>query len=509
MDVIWPSRRAVCYLCLLSFLSFTLPLVASRIFTVSASPSALSIPQNGRGFSTITTIRNGFNGSVSLSASGVPMGTSVSFNPQTIPAPGAGNSTMTITVGSSTPTGTYPITITDNGGGTQQNTTFSLTVTAQQYDVGIDFRSTQNYVTDPAYAVFDNCLNDGTKQQTRTNSNGQSVTWQWSQRCNEPGDLSNSVDPRLAGVANLFTASGGETLTITLPQPGTYNIRFATGVATGTQCGSGGCPNFIFRDGTIGTQLFTVNPNNPGTGHFIDAANHNWTAAQWPSSNQEQPVTLTGTTLTVSMASGAPGIAHIRITYAQQQQYFTISASPVSLSIAQGNQGTSMIASQIATQSSEGEVPFKRSIVISQAVDVHVLGESPILTVTGIPVFFLLPGTLLLLTIGLCWSLEGRWWPPLDREEFPLKCTEPNFWLASVIISLLIAIVPWLFTRRWYFSGYGLPDIALLWSASILAGMGCYVILWIYRNHRRLQAEERIRLLADAEAARLRARSRT
>src|SRR5271157_2342555 len=173
MDVIRSNRRAVLYLCLLSFLSFTLPLAASGIFRVSASPSALSIPQNGQGVSTITTtIRNGFNGSVGLSASGVPMGTSVSFNPQTIPAPGAGNSTMTITVGSSTPTGTYPITVTGNGGGTQQNTTVSLTVTAQQYDVGIDFRSTQNYVTDPAYAVFNNCLNDGTKQQTRTNSNG-------------------------------------------------------------------------------------------------------------------------------------------------------------------------------------------------------------------------------------------------------------------------------------------------------------------------------------------------
>src|SRR5271166_4967829 len=117
MDVIWPNRRAVLYLCLLSFLSFTLPLAASRIFTVSASPSALSIPQNDQGVSTITaTISGGFNSSISL------------------PAPGAGNSTMTITVGSSTPTGTYPITVTGNGGGTQRNTTVSLTVTALQYD---------------------------------------------------------------------------------------------------------------------------------------------------------------------------------------------------------------------------------------------------------------------------------------------------------------------------------------------------------------------------------------
>ena len=289
-------------------------------FSISASPASLTIAQGNHGTSTITpAISNGFNSAITLSASGVPTGTTVKFNPNPIPAPGSGNSTMTITVGSSTPVGTYPITVTGKGGGIQENTTVTLSVTGQGqvYDVGINFRSTKNYVTDPAYAVFDNCLNDGTNQQTRTNSNGYSISWQWSQKCNTAANESASVDPRLAGIANVFTASGGETLTITVPQPGTYNIGFATGNAAGGQCGAGRCPNFIFKDGASGTQLFTVNPNNPGTGHFIDAANHNWTAAQWPTSNQEQQVTLTGTTLTVSMAPGyAPSIAHIRLTYA-------------------------------------------------------------------------------------------------------------------------------------------------------------------------------------------------
>ena len=35
---------------------------------------------------------------------------------------------MTITVGSNTPTGTYPITVIGNGGGIQQSTTVTLTV---------------------------------------------------------------------------------------------------------------------------------------------------------------------------------------------------------------------------------------------------------------------------------------------------------------------------------------------------------------------------------------------
>src|SRR5271157_3697644 len=100
-------------------------------FTISASPSSLTIKQGNQGTSTITTsITGGFNSSINLSSSGAPSGTTVSFNPNPIAAPGSGSSTMTITVGSTTPTGTYPITVTGNGGGVQQNTTVTLTVTA-------------------------------------------------------------------------------------------------------------------------------------------------------------------------------------------------------------------------------------------------------------------------------------------------------------------------------------------------------------------------------------------
>ena len=40
---------------------------------------------------------------------------------------------MTINVGSSTPIGTYPITVTGNGGGVQQSTTVNLTVTPSDF----------------------------------------------------------------------------------------------------------------------------------------------------------------------------------------------------------------------------------------------------------------------------------------------------------------------------------------------------------------------------------------
>ncbi len=110
--------------------TITLTVVAPPSFTISASPTSLSVAQGNQGTSTITTAaNNGFNSSIALSASGLPSGATATFNPATIPAPGNGNSTITITVGTSTPTGTYPITVTGNGGGTQQRTTITLTVT--------------------------------------------------------------------------------------------------------------------------------------------------------------------------------------------------------------------------------------------------------------------------------------------------------------------------------------------------------------------------------------------
>jgi len=110
----------------------TLTVTSQGNFTISTSPSSLTIPQGNQNTSTITTmVSGGFNNAINLYTSGVPSGTTVTLHPLTIPSPGSGNSTMTITVGSGTPAGTYPITVTGIGGGIQQNTTVSLTVTTQ------------------------------------------------------------------------------------------------------------------------------------------------------------------------------------------------------------------------------------------------------------------------------------------------------------------------------------------------------------------------------------------
>ena len=110
--------------------TMTLVVSGTPSFTLSVSPGSLSIQQGNQGSSTATTaISGGFNSTITLSASGTPAGVIVSFHPTAISAPGAGASTLTLAVGSSTPTGSYPIMVAANGGGIQHTATVTLTVT--------------------------------------------------------------------------------------------------------------------------------------------------------------------------------------------------------------------------------------------------------------------------------------------------------------------------------------------------------------------------------------------
>ncbi len=98
-------------------------------FAIAAAPSSLTIAAGASGTSTITTtVSGGFSSSVALSATGAPSGTTVSFSPTSIAAPGSGSSTMTVSVGSTTTAGSYTITVKGVGGSKTHTATVSLTV---------------------------------------------------------------------------------------------------------------------------------------------------------------------------------------------------------------------------------------------------------------------------------------------------------------------------------------------------------------------------------------------
>jgi len=94
-------------------------------FTLTASPSSLTMTQGGLGTSTITiTPTNGFSGSVTVSASGLPSGVSAVFSPN----PATSSSLLTLTASAAAATGTVTVTITGTSGTLTNTATLSLTV---------------------------------------------------------------------------------------------------------------------------------------------------------------------------------------------------------------------------------------------------------------------------------------------------------------------------------------------------------------------------------------------
>ncbi len=94
-------------------------------FSLSASPSSLTVVQGNSGSSTITvTPSGGFTGSVSLSASGLPSGVTATFGTN----PTTSTSSVTFTASSTATVGTSTVTITGTSGSLTHTTTITLTV---------------------------------------------------------------------------------------------------------------------------------------------------------------------------------------------------------------------------------------------------------------------------------------------------------------------------------------------------------------------------------------------
>lgn len=313
-------------------------------FTVTASPAALTVSQGSQGASTITTgLIGSFNNAISLSATGAPSGTTVSFNPVTISAPGAGTSTMTISVGANTAPGTYPITVTAAGGGIQHNTTVNLTVTTQlTFQQGFNFRATAGYVSDPSNTTH---VMSTTAYPTKVGN----ITFGWLKTSLvQSRDRSKVVDPRLAGINYVSNGTPAQ-FQVDLPAPGTYLLSLAMGDAAYGQCWTR-C-QIQFLDGN--TNVGTVAGGTIAAGYFYDDATEAWSAAAWPANNISKQVTMTGTHLTVVVGTNSSSgdltpISFLGISQGMGNSAdFTVTASPSALSVAQGSQGSSTITTSL------------------------------------------------------------------------------------------------------------------------------------------------------------------
>ncbi|HTD21455.1 MAG TPA: polysaccharide lyase family 7 protein [Terriglobales bacterium] len=97
-------------------------------FSLSATPASQTVTAGSNtSYTASVSPVNGYTGTVTLSASGLPSGATASFSPASISG-GSGSSTLTITTTSSTTTGTVTVTIGGTDGSLTHTTTVSLTV---------------------------------------------------------------------------------------------------------------------------------------------------------------------------------------------------------------------------------------------------------------------------------------------------------------------------------------------------------------------------------------------
>jgi subtilase family serine protease len=107
--------------------TIALTISAPPTFTLSASPTSLSIARGTTGTSTLTlTPLNGFTSAVTVTLSGLPAGVIGSFSGGATPT----NAILTLTASSSTAAGTSTVTVTGKSGSLSQSVVISLTVTA-------------------------------------------------------------------------------------------------------------------------------------------------------------------------------------------------------------------------------------------------------------------------------------------------------------------------------------------------------------------------------------------
>jgi len=236
-------------------------------------------------------------------------------------------------VGANTPLGTYPITVTGNGGGIQHNFTVTLIVISPVWQQGFDFRGSSNFVADPPGAT-------GVEFDTTFPTVGDLTTYGWWYGATfQTANRNNTIDPRLAGINYVTNGTPGQ-FYVDLPAPGTYSLSLAMGddgwPACAVQC------QVQFLDGS--TVLATITGGPVNLGYFYDAQGNVWSAAQWPANNVSRPVTLVGTQLTVQVGSNNhtgdnTPVAYVGVTQVSAGPTFALQA-PSSVSVGQGQYST-------------------------------------------------------------------------------------------------------------------------------------------------------------------------
>jgi subtilase family serine protease len=267
---------------------------ATPSFTLSASPSSLSITQGNSGTSTIkVTDAGGFTGSVTLAASGLPSGVTAAFGTN----PTTGTSVLTLTASSTATTGTSTVTITGTSGSLTATTTLALTVSST---------ATPNFTiaASPASVTVTQGAS-GTSTITITSTGGFSSATTLSAT-----GLPTGVTAAFSTNPVTPPANGSATSTLTLTASSSATVGAATVTITGT---SGSTTHST-------TIALTVNASS-GTKNF--------TLSLSPSSFTIDERGSVSTTLTVTSVNGFNSAVSLSVSGFPSGVSATASANPV------------------------------------------------------------------------------------------------------------------------------------------------------------------------------------
>jgi len=262
--------------------SFTLPGCTTALsdFSISASPASVSVAQGGSGSSTISTaVTSGSAQTVSLSASGQPAGTTVSFSPASVTA--GGSSTMTISVGAGTVAGTYPITVTGTGTSATHTTSVSLTVTpsgTSDFSIAASPSSLSVAQGGGGSSTISTALTGGSAQTVSLSASGQpaGTTVSFSPASVTAGGSSTmtigvgsstatgTYPITVTGTGASATHTTSVTLTVTAAPQGVVNGGFETGSLSGWSASGAFLPviGTTAHSGSYAARLGSTNPVN-------------------------------------------------------------------------------------------------------------------------------------------------------------------------------------------------------------------------------------------------------
>src|SRR5438105_1380517 len=213
-------------------------------FTISASPSSVSLVQGASGSSTISTTVVGSGGTISLTVSGTPSGASASVTPTSVSA--GSSATLNVNAGSAA-AGAYTLTVTGTEGSVTHTTTVQLTVTAPTKST-----TTTTLSSSPNPSLVGQTVTF-TATVTSTSStipNGETITFTFNGTV--LGTATTSAGTASLGVSSL--PAGSDTVTASYPgdatnQPSSASVAQvgstgSSGPTSGAGSGSGGGGGF-------------------------------------------------------------------------------------------------------------------------------------------------------------------------------------------------------------------------------------------------------------------------